>query len=166
VIELGRRLVALASAPSIMLAPVVRPLLVSSRALALLPARSRELCTQALSVAVSGSYAYVAAWNSDSLVVVDISNPASPVLRGSVVSSSFLDGVRVALSLVHHACPRIMLATMGHRSTMEPLETHTQPHDLLFAPHARPRRQCLRLRGGSLRPYTQPASVRRAAAAH
>ena len=63
------------------------------------------LCTQAISVAVSGSYAYVAAHVSDSLVVVDISNPASPVLRGSVVSSSFLDGVRVALSFVHHACP-------------------------------------------------------------
>ena len=64
------------------------------------------LCTQAIAVAVSGSYAYVAAWNSNSLVVVDISNPASPVIRGSVVSSSFLDGVCVALSFVHHACPR------------------------------------------------------------
>ena len=57
------------------------------------------LCTQAFSVAVSSSYAYVAALNSDSLVVVDVSNPASPVIRGSVISSSFLDGVRVALSL-------------------------------------------------------------------
>ena len=64
------------------------------------------LCTQAIYVAVSGSYAYVAAWMSNSLVVIDISNPASPVIRGSVVSSSFLDGVRVALSFVHHACTR------------------------------------------------------------
>jgi hypothetical protein len=63
------------------------------------------LCTQAIYVAVSGSYAYVAAWMSNSLVVIDISNPASPVIRGSVVSSSFLDGVRVALNFVHHACP-------------------------------------------------------------
>jgi hypothetical protein len=55
---------------------------------------------------VSSSYAYVAAHVSDSLVVVDISNPASPVIRGSVVSSSFLDGVRVALSFVHRAYPR------------------------------------------------------------
>jgi hypothetical protein len=47
---------------------------------------------------VSGPYAYVAALGSDSLVVVDISNPASPVIRGSVVSSSLLDGVREARS--------------------------------------------------------------------
>jgi hypothetical protein len=44
---------------------------------------------------VSGSYAYVTAHLSDSLVVVDISNPASPVIRGSVVSASLLNGVRV-----------------------------------------------------------------------
>jgi hypothetical protein len=43
---------------------------------------------------VSGSFAYVAALGSDSLAVVDISNPASPAVRGSVVSSSLLDGVR------------------------------------------------------------------------
>jgi hypothetical protein len=63
------------------------------------------LCTQAIYVAVSGSYACVAAVMSNSLVVIDISNPASPVIRGSVVSLSFLDGVRVALNFVHHACP-------------------------------------------------------------
>ena len=57
--------------------------------------RSHVLCTQAIGVAVSGSYAYVTATVSKSLVVVDISNPASPVIRGSVVSSSLLDGVRV-----------------------------------------------------------------------
>ncbi len=43
---------------------------------------------------MSGSYAYVAAQYSNSLVVIDISNPASPVIRGSVVSSSLLNGVR------------------------------------------------------------------------
>ena len=64
------------------------------------------MCTQAQGVAVSGSYAYVAAPTSDSLVVVDISNPASPVIRGSVVSSSLLDGVRVARSCIHHASTR------------------------------------------------------------
>ena len=52
------------------------------------------LCTQAVYVAVSGSYAYVVGYLSDSLVVVDISNPASPVIRGSVVSSSLLEQVR------------------------------------------------------------------------
>ena len=57
--------------------------------------RSHVLCAQAHFVAVSGSYAYVTAYLSDSLVVVDISNPASPVIRGSVVSSTVLDGVRV-----------------------------------------------------------------------
>ena len=45
---------------------------------------------------MSGSYAYVAAHESDALVVVDISNPASPVIRGSVVSPSLLDGVSEA----------------------------------------------------------------------
>ena len=53
------------------------------------------LCTQAYGVAVSGSYAYVTAHVSDALVVIDISNPASPVIRGSVVSSTDLDWVRV-----------------------------------------------------------------------
>jgi hypothetical protein len=49
---------------------------------------------QAIGVAVSGLYAYVAAFFSNALVVVDVSNPASPVIRGSVVSSSLLNGVR------------------------------------------------------------------------
>ena len=49
------------------------------------------LCTKAYGVAVSGSYSYVVACNSDSLVVVDVSNPASPAIRGSVVSSSLMD---------------------------------------------------------------------------
>ena len=51
-----------------------------------------------MAVAVSGSYAYVAGRYSNSLVVVDISNPASPVIRGSVISSSLLIQVRAALS--------------------------------------------------------------------
>jgi len=55
------------------------------------------LCSQAWGVAVSGSYAYVTAHDSASLVVVDISNPASPVIRGRVVSSSLLVAVRVRL---------------------------------------------------------------------
>ena len=78
----------------------------ASAADALSPVYCHVLCAQVQAVAVSGSYAYVVAWNSNSLVVVDINNPASPVIRGSVVSSSFLDGVRVALSFVHHACTR------------------------------------------------------------
>ena len=60
---------------------------------------SATLLAYAISVALSGSYAYVAAANSDALVVIDVSNPASPVIRGSVVSSSLLDGPRnVAVS--------------------------------------------------------------------
>ena len=48
---------------------------------------------------MSGAYAYVTAGQSDALVVVDISNPASPVIRGRVVSSSLLDHARdVAVS--------------------------------------------------------------------
>jgi hypothetical protein len=55
---------------------------------------------------MSGPYAYVAAQGSYSLVVVDISNPASPVIRGSVVSSSLLDhaaGVAVSGSFAYVA---------------------------------------------------------------
>ena len=59
-------------------------------------ARYHLLCTQPMAVAVSGSYAYVTAHNLHSLVVVDISNPASPAVRGTVVSSSLLNGVREA----------------------------------------------------------------------
>jgi hypothetical protein len=39
---------------------------------------------------VSGSFAYVAGYRSHSLIVIDVSNPASPVIRGSVVSSSLM----------------------------------------------------------------------------
>ena len=79
---------------SIMLAPAARPPLMSSRALTC--SFSRAVHTQAHAVAVSGSYAYVTGAYSDSLVTVDISNPQSPVIRGSVVSSSLLDHVREA----------------------------------------------------------------------
>ena len=47
---------------------------------------------------MSGSYAYVTADQSDALVVVDVSNPASPVIRGSVVSLSLMEFVRAACS--------------------------------------------------------------------
>jgi hypothetical protein len=59
------------------------------------------LWLQAEGVTVSGSYAYMAAHASASLVVVDISNPASPVIRGSVVSWTVLDGVRVRPGALH-----------------------------------------------------------------
>ena len=85
--------------------------------------RSHVLCAQAHFVVVSGSYAYVTAYLSDSLVVVDVSNPASPVIRGSVVSSSVLDAVRVrrgaagAAASGAAACvaPSIMLVVRGLR---------------------------------------------------
>ena len=88
------------------------------------------LCTQPNCVSVSGSYAYVAAFQSDSLVVVDISNPASPVIRGSVVSSSLLDGVRVTLScgarLALRSAPSIMLAS----AAPPPAEALSRSHSL------------------------------------
>ena len=39
---------------------------------------------------MSGSFAYVAGYGSHSLVVIDVSNSSSPVIRGSVVSSSLM----------------------------------------------------------------------------
>ena len=86
------------------------------------------LCAQARSVAVSGSYAYVAAELSDSLVVVDVSNPTSPVIRGSVVSSSLLDHVTT-----HHAprAPRHASApSIMHASAAPP------PAEALSRSHA------------------------------
>ena len=52
------------------------------------------VCAQAYGVAVAGSYAYVTGGASDSLAVIDISNPASPSIVGSVSSSSVMDYVR------------------------------------------------------------------------
>ena len=57
---------------------------------------------------MNGSYAYVAAFGSNALVVVDVSNPAAPVIRGSVVSSSLLDAplnVAVSGSYAYVAAP-------------------------------------------------------------
>ena len=65
-------------------------LLKLSRALTRSLARSRLLCTQPQGLAMSGPYAYVVGQYSNSLVVIDVSNPASPVIRGSVVSSSLM----------------------------------------------------------------------------
>ena len=81
---------------------------------------------------MSGSYAYVAAIASDSLVVVDISNAASPVIRGSVVSSSLLYGVRMQLRargwrraprLRPHA-PSMMLASAAPPPLLELSRSH------------------------------------------
>ena len=88
------RLVALHRPPSSMLAQLPG----RSCPLAHSRARPHVLCLQPASVDVSGSYAYVTAWDSKSLVVIDISNPASPVIRGSVASSSLLNGVRAERS--------------------------------------------------------------------
>ncbi|MEK6837895.1 MAG: hypothetical protein AABX69_04545, partial [Nanoarchaeota archaeon] len=44
------------------------------------------------SVFVSGSYAYVASSDANSLTVVDVSNPASPVIKGSVQDDKKLRG--------------------------------------------------------------------------
>ena len=102
----GARIVsgaALASATPIVLAPAA-PL---ADALSRSHLRVLAFCAQAVAVAVSGSYAYVTATYSASLVVVDISNPLSPVIRGSVVSSS-LDDVGVALRGVHLSRVRVL----------------------------------------------------------
>jgi hypothetical protein len=89
---------------------------------------------------VSGSFAYVSAYVSNSLVVVDISNPASPVIQGSVVSSSLLNGVGMALSCVHLARDRLI----------EPSRALTRSPSLLCALTGswRRRERLVRLRGG------------------
>ncbi len=105
---------------------------------------------------MSGSYAYVAAHDSDSLVVVDISNPASPVIRGSVVSSSLLDGVREARSCgarmasgtAHASAPSMMLASAA---TPPAVPFRALTRSLSRAVHAalgRRRERLVRLRNG------------------
>ena len=95
---------------------------------------SASLLDYALGVAVSGSYAYVTAAWSDSLVVIDVSNPASPVIRGSVLSSSLMDGVRVTQSSVarmasgaaHAPSPSMMLAS----AAPPPVDSLSRSHSL------------------------------------
>jgi len=95
-------------------------LLMPSRAFTRSHARAVTCCARAqvMHVAVSGSYAYVAAAISRSLVVIDTSNPASPAIRGSVVSWSLLHGVRATQfcdrgrpqAPLHASAPPITLA--------------------------------------------------------
>ena len=94
---------------------------------------SASLLDYALGVAVSGSYAYVTAAWSDSLVVIDVSNPASPVIRGSVVSSSLMDGVRVTQSSVARMASgaSMMLASMMLASAAPPpVDSLSRSHSL------------------------------------
>ncbi len=65
---------------------------------------------------MNGSFAYVAAFQSDSLMVFDISNPASPVIRGSVVSSSLLDVIREARSCGADGVGRRTFVGTAHRA--------------------------------------------------
>ena len=105
---------------------------------------------------MSGSYAYVAARFSNSLVVVDISNPASPVIRGSVVSSS-LNNVRAARSCGrgwpraprHASAPSITLARPRRHRPLMPSRALTS--SLSRAVHTgglRGRERLVRLRDG------------------
>ena len=55
--------------------------------------RARPLW-QARGVTVRGSFAYVTGFRTDSLAVVNVSDPTSPSIVGSVVSPSVMDGVR------------------------------------------------------------------------
>jgi hypothetical protein len=122
---------ALASAPPIMLAAVAPP---PAEALS----RSHLLCSQARSVAVSGSNAYVVGEYSKSLVVVDISNPASPVIRGSVVSSSLLDRVRVrpgACARRWHRALRHVPPIMLAAAAPPPAEALSRSHVLCAQAH-------------------------------
>ena len=97
-------------------------------------ARCHVLCAQAMHVAVSGSYAYVTAMYSYSLVVIDISNPASPVIRGSVVSSSLLYGVR-ATQFCDRGRPQAPLRASAPPIVLAPAAP--LPADALSCFHAR-----------------------------
>ena len=55
---------------------------------------------QAYGAAVSGSHVYVTGFDSDSLAVIDVSNPASPSITGNVSSATVMNMVRCGF-----ACP-------------------------------------------------------------
>ena len=65
---------------------------------------------------MSGSYAYVTGRLSDSLAVVDVSNPAAPAITGSVASSAHMDGVRRSSLL----SPVARMRTSGRRAPSSP----------------------------------------------
>jgi Uncharacterized conserved protein len=56
--------------------------------------------TQLYQVQVSGNYAYIASYGGNALEIVDISNPASPYLKGSLVNSSTSDAILYAVHSV------------------------------------------------------------------
>ena len=93
--------------------------------------------TQAKGVAVSDLYAYVAASESDSLVVVDVSNPVSPVIRGSVVSSSLLNGVREARSCGARMADGVGRAALASAPPIVLTPAAPPPADNLSRFHAR-----------------------------
>ena len=82
---------------------------------------------------MSGSYAYVTAVVSKSLVVVDVSDPASPVICGSVVSLSLMEHVRAACSFAradgigrHGMRPhRLSCSRPLHHSLLIPPRAHS-----------------------------------------
>jgi hypothetical protein len=87
-------------------------------------------------------------------VVVDISNPASPVIRGSVVSSSLMSQVREALSCVRCCVGRRVAPCRASTITLAPahlrrwfLLTRMLSHRLHTA-SSRRRQRLARLRGG------------------
>jgi hypothetical protein len=109
---------------------------------------------------VNGSYAYVAAYGSNALVVVDVSNPASPVIRGSVVSSSLMNGVCdpdlrawLASGTALASASSIMLAPAAPPPADALSRSHSLARSLSRAVHAAsgPRHERpVRLRGGAV----------------
>ena len=85
-------------------------------------------------VNVVGNYAYVAAYTSDSLTVVDISSPSSPTVVGSVSDSSAMALVRVTWPLSHLVC-RLSLRCHGassHRRVVPPPRACRRSCELVF----------------------------------
>ena len=111
---------------------------------------------------MNGSYAYVAAFGSNALVVVDVSNPASPVIRGSVVSPSLMNGVCdpdlrawLASGTALASASSIVLAPAAPPPADALSRSHSLARSLSRAVHAAsgPRHeQPVRLRGGGVFP--------------
>jgi len=85
---------------------------------------------QAMGVTVSGNYAYVASYNIDSLTVIDISNPGSPIELDSI-SSANLDGATdVAVSgnyayVVSWVSDSITSIDISDPSNLSEVDSHT-----------------------------------------
>ena len=86
---------------------------------------------------MSGNYAYVTCYVATKLVIVDITNKASPSIVGSVGTSSTMNNVRASPAppprsirlacFSRRACEALGDVRVAHRALLAPAPRHTPP---------------------------------------